>query len=312
MCMASIKKPRHPFLSTNSDEDGKKPSKSAEWPLKAVAILLDIYVKKFAAGRGYLRGKDWEEVTMRVNGECEALQICKTVKQCRDKVDSLKRRYKMEKRKAVNGNEVTWPFFTKLDEMMGSVFKQARDFEPFDRQHKSSFYYSHEDDEEEDDEDDKQDFSGSPEEYYAMESRRHNTPYYMDFLQNGKAKVEDTDAISEEGLNQHTHRAPLKLLSLTGPQLSTDNSSGQNKHPRLPQQCATGKNHARKRKIEPEHPMRALADAVTGFSEVYARVELAKLEILTTMKLELAKLRRKRHKNSSRKEQASSSSTSSG
>lgn len=308
--MALTKKSGHLLLPTISDEDGKKASKNAEWPLRAVAILLDIYVKKFAAGRGYLRVNDWEEVMMKVNEECEALKIFKTVKQCRDKVDSLKRRYKMEKRKVVNGTDVTWPFFTKLDDMMGSVFKQTRDFELDDGQHN----YSHGDDEEEDEEDDKQGFSGFPAEHYGMQSQHFNTPYYMNFLENGKAKTLDRDTLYEDGINLQRQRVPLKFLSLTGPWLSTDNSnsSGQNRDSPLPQPGATSKNQSRKRKMEPEqHPMRALADAVTGFSEVYARVELAKLEILTTMKLELAKLRRKR-KTSSRREQENSSSTSSG
>jgi hypothetical protein len=61
-----------------------------------------------------------------VNSQCAGLKSLKTVKQCKDKIDSLKRRYKSEKRRAVNGSAVTWPFFAKLDKLMGSVFKQVR------------------------------------------------------------------------------------------------------------------------------------------------------------------------------------------
>jgi hypothetical protein len=48
-------------------------------------------------------------------------------------------------------------------------------------------------------------------------------------------------------------------------------------------------------------PMQALVDALAGFSEVYARVEIAKMEIFTSLKLRLAKLKWKRHRKRAKK-----------
>ncbi|KAH7424129.1 hypothetical protein KP509_12G091400 [Ceratopteris richardii] len=107
---------------------------SSEWPDKAVSVLLKTYAEKFSADRGYLRTQDWHDVSYAVN--CVCIGSPKTLKQCRDKVDSLKRRYKIEKRKAIKGGEVSWPFFHRLDDIMNSVLKQGR--LPYSRHHNAS------------------------------------------------------------------------------------------------------------------------------------------------------------------------------
>nr|ADE75945.1 unknown [Picea sitchensis] len=53
-----------------------------------------------------------------------------------------------------------------------------------------------------------------------------------------------------------------------------------------------------KRKGKSTNPIQSLADALVGFSEVYARIEIAKMEMFTKLVLELAKLRTKRKKRS--------------
>ncbi|KAI5068352.1 hypothetical protein GOP47_0016697 [Adiantum capillus-veneris] len=174
----------------------------------------------------------------------------------KDKVDSLKRRYKAEKRKAVNGEEVTWPFFDKLDDMMGSALRQTRGFKPIDRLQRASLYAGLEIKDYGDDEhENKQGYSGSPEGEWQRESR------------------------------------------------------GQGRRPPPPWPGASSKSRARTRETESDSSVQALADAITGFSEVYARVELAKLEIMTTMKLEFAKLARKRRRRHRRGSSSRSSST---
>ena len=47
------------------------------------------------------------------------------------------------------------------------------------------------------------------------------------------------------------------------------------------------------------NPVQALADALVGFSEVYSRIEVAKMELFSKMNLELARLRKRRRKNTS-------------
>ncbi|KAH7444298.1 hypothetical protein KP509_02G072600 [Ceratopteris richardii] len=308
--MDSIKEPAPlQLLPTCSEEDNKRAPKntvSSEWPHKAVSVLLDIYVQKFFAGRGCLRSKDWEEVMNKVNTECEGLKTLRNAKQCRDKVDSLKRRYKAEKRKAVNGEEVTWPFFDKLDDMMGSALRQTRGFKPMDRLQKASLFIGHEMKDFCDDDHEKQGFSGSPE---GCEGRRNQLPFYMGLPENGKAKADDKYPSSEEGSDIDPFQRPSKFHKPTAAHHSPDISSGHGKRPQPPWPGASSKNRARPREIESDSSVQALADAITGFSEVYARVELAKLEIMTTMKLEFAKLARRRRRRHRRESSSRSSST---
>ena len=49
------------------------------------------------------------------------------------------------------------------------------------------------------------------------------------------------------------------------------------------------------------HPVKALADAIVEFSDVYARIEIAKMEVYTDMQLEIAKLQSRKEKPKRRK-----------
>lgn len=271
------------------DEEGRKQKSASysEWTPKAVGILLDSYAQKFSVGRGYLRTKDWEEVVNNVNTQGDGMKFYKSMKQCRDKVDSLKRRYKMEKRKAVNGTAVTWPFFTKLDEMMGAMLKQGRSLDPVGKQQNFLPYEYNPVDQE----DEKLQSSDSPEEC-AVDSKHNDEPGML-FLENGKmlllengktAATEVDDGLSEDGSQPRLKRQ----------QESTDNPSEEGKVPPLPD--IAGKVDDKKRKMESDNPIQALANAVMGFSEVFTRIELAKLEIFSKMKSELARIERKRRK----------------
>eukprot|EP00252_Welwitschia_mirabilis_P013963 TRINITY_DN30965_c0_g1_i1.p1 TRINITY_DN30965_c0_g1~~TRINITY_DN30965_c0_g1_i1.p1 ORF type:complete len:266 (+),score=30.79 TRINITY_DN30965_c0_g1_i1:118-915(+) len=126
----------------------------AEWHPDTVARLIESYGEKCASIKGYLKSKDWEDIVKYVNTQCEGSKIPKTTKQCREKIDSLKRRYKLEKRRAeIRGSEnVQWSFFEKLDDIMKNLRRssnvnesqslEALDFEGFD---KEKHYMEHED-----------------------------------------------------------------------------------------------------------------------------------------------------------------------
>uniref|UniRef100_A0A0D6R2W5 Myb/SANT-like DNA-binding domain-containing protein n=1 Tax=Araucaria cunninghamii TaxID=56994 RepID=A0A0D6R2W5_ARACU len=129
----------------------------AEWHPDTVARLIDGYGEKCANIKGYLKTKDWEEIVKYVNIQCEGSKVPKTMKQCREKIDSLKRRYKLEKRRAeIRGsNHVNWSFFDKLDDIMrnlrrsgniseGQSFEvaEALDFEGFDGDNRSDLMIS--------------------------------------------------------------------------------------------------------------------------------------------------------------------------
>ncbi|KAI3442881.1 Uridine monophosphate kinase, partial [Psidium guajava] len=92
-----------------------------EWSDAAIACLLEAYTEKFTQlNRGNLRGRDWEEVAATVSERCD--KQTKSVEQCKNKVDNLKKRYKLEKHRMSNGgiSASHWPWFKKLEEIVGN------------------------------------------------------------------------------------------------------------------------------------------------------------------------------------------------
>ncbi|KAK1554954.1 hypothetical protein Q3G72_019596 [Acer saccharum] len=92
-----------------------------EWSDAAIACLLDAYLDKFTQlNRGNLRGRDWEEVAATVSERSEKLS--KSVEQCKNKVDNLKKRYKLERHRMNNGgiSASHWPWFKKMEDIVGN------------------------------------------------------------------------------------------------------------------------------------------------------------------------------------------------
>ncbi|KAL8505002.1 hypothetical protein ACS0TY_016269 [Phlomoides rotata] len=92
-----------------------------EWSDTAIACLLEAYSEKFVQlNRGNLRGRDWEEVAAMVSDRCE--NQSKTVEQCKNKVDNLKKRYKLERHRLSNSGVATshWPWFKQMEQIVGS------------------------------------------------------------------------------------------------------------------------------------------------------------------------------------------------
>ncbi|CAL5387619.1 unnamed protein product [Camellia sinensis] len=92
-----------------------------EWSDTAIACLLDAYTEKFTQlNRGNLRGRDWEEVAAIVSESCE--KQTKSVEQCKNKVDNLKKRYKLERHRMNNGGVSAshWPWFNNMELIVGN------------------------------------------------------------------------------------------------------------------------------------------------------------------------------------------------
>ncbi|XP_050380391.1 uridylate kinase PUMPKIN, chloroplastic [Argentina anserina] len=92
-----------------------------EWSDGAIACLLDAYMDKFTQlNRGNLRGRDWEEVAVVVSQRSE--RQSKSVEQCKNKVDNLKKRYKLERHRMTNsGNSPShWPWFKRMEQIVGN------------------------------------------------------------------------------------------------------------------------------------------------------------------------------------------------
>ncbi|KFK38385.1 hypothetical protein AALP_AA3G106700 [Arabis alpina] len=113
----SFKRPR-----TSSSSAGEYRKDREEWSDAAISCLLDAYSDKFTQlNRGNLRGRDWEEVAVSVSERCEKLN--KSVEQCKNKIDNLKKRYKLERHRMSSGGGTSashWPWFKKMEEIVGS------------------------------------------------------------------------------------------------------------------------------------------------------------------------------------------------
>ncbi|CAH9110027.1 unnamed protein product [Cuscuta epithymum] len=92
-----------------------------EWSDTAIACLLEAYSEKFMQlNRGNLRGRDWEDVAAMVSDRCE--KQTKSVEQCKNKVDNLKKRYKLERHRMTNGSVSAshWPWFKQMEQIVGN------------------------------------------------------------------------------------------------------------------------------------------------------------------------------------------------
>ncbi|GKV39631.1 hypothetical protein SLEP1_g47376 [Rubroshorea leprosula] len=111
-----------------NDSASKRPKQSAEyrkdreeWNDTAIECLLDAYMEKLTQlNRGNLRGRDWEEVAAAVSERLEKQN--KSVEQCKNKVDNLKKRYKLERHRMSDGGASVshWPWFKKMDDIVGN------------------------------------------------------------------------------------------------------------------------------------------------------------------------------------------------
>ncbi|XP_024971766.1 uncharacterized protein LOC112510540 isoform X2 [Cynara cardunculus var. scolymus] len=106
----------------DSSTGGDHRREREEWSDTAIAILLDSYTEKFMAlNRSNLRGKDWEVVAELV-AESGDKQPRKSIEQCKNKIDNLKKRYKLEtQRMEINGSASSWVWFKKMDIVFGSL-----------------------------------------------------------------------------------------------------------------------------------------------------------------------------------------------
>ncbi|KAF0891936.1 hypothetical protein E2562_011324 [Oryza meyeriana var. granulata] len=95
-----------------------------EWTDGAISSLLDSYTDRFEQlNRGNLRGRDWEDVAAAVTDGQGKGSGGKSVEQCKNKIDNLKKRYKVEcQRLAGSGASAVshWPWFKKMEQIVGN------------------------------------------------------------------------------------------------------------------------------------------------------------------------------------------------
>ncbi|KAM7476869.1 hypothetical protein LguiB_024112 [Lonicera macranthoides] len=89
--------------------------KRDEWSEGAVSSLLEAYEAKWVLrNRAKLKGHDWEDVAKFVSGRANSSKSPKTQTQCKNKIESMKKRYRSES--ACTGDaSSSWPLFPRLD-----------------------------------------------------------------------------------------------------------------------------------------------------------------------------------------------------
>ncbi|KAL8122736.1 trihelix transcription factor ASIL2-like [Apium graveolens] len=91
------------------------------WSEAATAVLIDAWGERYLElSRGNLKQKHWKEVADIVSSREHFGKTPKTDIQCKNRIDTVKKKYKSEKAKIVSGcGPSKWPFYDKLDQLIG-------------------------------------------------------------------------------------------------------------------------------------------------------------------------------------------------
>ncbi|XWS16125.1 hypothetical protein CRYUN_Cryun34aG0058700 [Craigia yunnanensis] len=97
------------------------------WSEGATGVLIDAWGERYLElSRGNLKQKHWKEVADIVSGREDSTKNPKTDIQCKNRIDTVKKKYKLEKAKiAAGGGPSKWVFFEKLDQLIGPTAKTA-------------------------------------------------------------------------------------------------------------------------------------------------------------------------------------------
>lgn len=100
--------PRKPIIGGSSDR-----LKRDEWSEGAVSTLLEAYEAKWVLrNRAKLKGHDWEDVAKYVSSRANSTKSPKTQTQCKNKIESMKKRYRSE---SATADASSWPLYSRLD-----------------------------------------------------------------------------------------------------------------------------------------------------------------------------------------------------
>eukprot|EP01018_Ginkgo_biloba_P027736 Gb_19309 [translate_table: standard] len=98
------------------------------WSEGATNTLIEAWGDRYLElNRGNLKQKHWKDVADAVSNRENCSKASKTDVQCKNRLDTLKKKYKLEKAKIFSGGGTSkWPFFHKLDELIGPSRKQQQ------------------------------------------------------------------------------------------------------------------------------------------------------------------------------------------
>ncbi|XP_060205959.1 trihelix transcription factor ASIL2-like [Lycium barbarum] len=95
------------------------------WSEGATAVLIEAWGERYLElSRGNLKQKHWKDVADIVSSREDYRKTPKTDIQCKNRIDTVKKKYKLEKSKIMAGQGPSkWPFYEKLDQLIGPTAK---------------------------------------------------------------------------------------------------------------------------------------------------------------------------------------------
>ncbi|KAM7480644.1 hypothetical protein LguiA_028857 [Lonicera macranthoides] len=95
------------------------------WSEGATSVLIDAWGERYLElSRGNLKQKHWKEVADIVSSREDYAKAPKTDIQCKNRIDTVKKKYKLEKSKMATGSGPSkWPFYDRLDQLIGPTAK---------------------------------------------------------------------------------------------------------------------------------------------------------------------------------------------
>ncbi|XP_024030175.1 trihelix transcription factor ASIL2 isoform X1 [Morus notabilis] len=117
------------FQNQNSSSSRPMPVREDCWSEEATATLIDAWGRRYVElNRGNLRQKDWQDVADAVNAlHGHTKKTHRTDVQCKNRIDTIKKKYKVEKARVSSSNGAftsSWTFFDRFDVLIGSNQKK--------------------------------------------------------------------------------------------------------------------------------------------------------------------------------------------
>ncbi|CAN6449611.1 unnamed protein product [Victoria cruziana] len=107
--------------SSKNPEKSSSSSKRDEWSEGGVMNLLDVYESKWLLrNRAKLKWSDWEDVARQVSARSCGTKPSKTPNQCKNKIESMKKRYRAEYSGVQVGGFAasSWQFYSRMDNLL--------------------------------------------------------------------------------------------------------------------------------------------------------------------------------------------------
>ncbi|GMH03822.1 hypothetical protein Nepgr_005661 [Nepenthes gracilis] len=118
---------QQPLTGTGGGEGGGCGGREDCWSEGATSVLIDAWGERYLElSRGNLKQTHWKEVADIVNSRVGYKKAPKTDIQCKNRIDTVKKKYKIEKAKrSAGGDPSKWPFFDRLERLIGTTAKIA-------------------------------------------------------------------------------------------------------------------------------------------------------------------------------------------